>query len=265
MNLFVKALLFLSGISFFAYVAFLLSLEDKSAEATVAAGAGSLLLIFAFLSSFKKFKVLGVEGELWEDKQKEAEKLIAQLKAISPSLAAVSYTSLAGIGRFSEAVPSDEKFKLAVELTTKLQEIGVDTSDIEIARKHFDRLFLYDMASPIWKSYHDILRAEQEAANAAQNAIARPIDPNNEDYNLAIERSRKIATAIQEFREIRERSLNDNADVLERIEKFATESEYVTDAQKKATEAEHSILIRNIRSYIATRNITDPNVVFEEG
>lgn len=41
-----------------------------------------LCFIYSNVSRFKRFKGLGFEAELWEDKQKEAEHLIDRLKAV---------------------------------------------------------------------------------------------------------------------------------------------------------------------------------------
>ncbi|MDX2084836.1 MAG: hypothetical protein SFZ03_05545 [Candidatus Melainabacteria bacterium] len=44
--------------------------------------AGIFCLIFAFLSSFKKFKGLGVKAEMWDQTQQKAEELVKQLEEI---------------------------------------------------------------------------------------------------------------------------------------------------------------------------------------
>jgi hypothetical protein len=59
---------------------FVLAAFGNTASAGITYGAAVFCLIFAFLSRFKRFKGLGIEAELWEQKQEEAAALIDRLK-----------------------------------------------------------------------------------------------------------------------------------------------------------------------------------------
>ncbi|MBE1284224.1 MAG: hypothetical protein GJ676_13010 [Rhodobacteraceae bacterium] len=72
---------------FFGTIALALSLiwlirDAPVAKVTASFVIGLLCFVFANLSKFKRFKGLGFEAELWEDKQKEAEELIGKLNGI---------------------------------------------------------------------------------------------------------------------------------------------------------------------------------------
>jgi len=60
-----------------------LAINDQTASATLMLAAAVLCLIFVYLARFKRFKGLGIEAELWEDKQREAEQLIERLKPLA--------------------------------------------------------------------------------------------------------------------------------------------------------------------------------------
>jgi hypothetical protein len=69
------------GLIFLAFSVFYLkgrSVPESSASFAM----GFLCFLFASVARFKRFKGLGFEAELWEDKQKEAAELIDRLKAI---------------------------------------------------------------------------------------------------------------------------------------------------------------------------------------
>jgi hypothetical protein len=55
---------------------------EKVTEAAVVFGLGFLSFIYANVARFKRFKGLGFEAELWEDKQKEAADLIERLREV---------------------------------------------------------------------------------------------------------------------------------------------------------------------------------------
>ena len=74
---------FLFSISFvFLALCLRFFLKSEVAGATAAFVMFFLCLIYANVSRFKRFKGLGFEAELWEDKQKEAADLIERLKNI---------------------------------------------------------------------------------------------------------------------------------------------------------------------------------------
>jgi hypothetical protein len=55
---------------------------EQMTNAGIVFGLGFLSFIYANVARFKRFKGLGFEAELWEDKQKEAADLIDRLKNV---------------------------------------------------------------------------------------------------------------------------------------------------------------------------------------
>jgi hypothetical protein len=65
--------------------AYALSFAGNNAGGTIFSAAAIFALIFAFLAKFKRFKGLGIEAELWEEKMEEAEQLIGRLRTLALS------------------------------------------------------------------------------------------------------------------------------------------------------------------------------------
>ena len=55
---------------------------EQMTNAGIVFGLGFLSFIYANVARYKRFKGLGFEAELWEDKQKEAADLIDRLKNV---------------------------------------------------------------------------------------------------------------------------------------------------------------------------------------
>ena len=56
------------------YIGIDLSRTNTATQALLVFGVAIFCLIFFLLARFKRFKGLGIEAELWEDKQEEAER-----------------------------------------------------------------------------------------------------------------------------------------------------------------------------------------------
>lgn len=89
-----------------------LSNTGQHASATLNFVTTVLVLIFVFLSRFKKFKGLGIEAELWEDTQKEAEKLVETLTDISVVQARYMTRFGTYLGRWDSALSVEELYDL---------------------------------------------------------------------------------------------------------------------------------------------------------
>jgi hypothetical protein len=145
-------------------------IQSKSlAESSAAFGMGFLCFIFSSVSRFKRFKGLGFEAELWEDKQREAVELIERLKDIvtlySKEVVMNRVTSNRWGGR---AGGWTGHWKLFDELTGQHQALGqkIDFSDL---KKEVDAYFLLDLVN---SQFEAIQRPITEGRSAAQAVIA---------------------------------------------------------------------------------------------
>lgn len=248
-----RILLFMAFVAF-SVVAVWHSIESDSGTAVfMFLGAAFLSLVFAYLMRFKRFeiKALGITGELWENKQEEAEDVIRRLQKISPALAACSYSALAGIGRFSGAISKEDRYLMAAELTRQLEDVGVPAEEIEVSRKHFDGLMLVDMSTPIWNRIRERLREiESELAKGTKN-ISSPIKADDPKWLEHVERSRSIQGEIQRLAAARSDIRRGNKDVVDRIRDFLDNSDYFDQDASAAIMDNAENEIQDIQAYIA--------------
>lgn len=136
----------ISGI-IFLYVGFDMVFKDRVVESSVVFGLGFFSFIYANVSRFKRFKGLGFEAELWEDKQKEAADLIERLREVVAIYTREIILGKVTAGRWSDGVEWTERWKLYDDLVRQHNVLGqkIDFSDV---KKIMDDYFLFDMSMP---------------------------------------------------------------------------------------------------------------------
>ena len=145
-----------------------LSLTHNLAEATFIGLLGLLVLAFARLTQFKKVKGLGFEAELWDQTQKEAELLIAQMRDLIFILAETTGRSIARAGRWDSHFTRKEQIEFLDSLRASLGSIGVSAEKAETIYREFKRITAQRMAYKIWEG----LKVEFDAAHQiAQQAL----------------------------------------------------------------------------------------------
>lgn len=109
-------------------------------------GIGFLCFVYANLSRFKKFKGLGFEAELWDDKKKEASDLIERLRDIVTVYTREILIDKVKSGRWDSAATWNERWKLYDELAKQHDNLGqkIDFSKIKTI---MDDYFLFDITS----------------------------------------------------------------------------------------------------------------------
>jgi hypothetical protein len=107
------------------------------AEDLAGASATFAMAFFSFIYSniarFKRFKGLGFEAELWEDKQKEAEQLIDRLKSVVSVYTREVVLQRVLQGRLSDGSKWQDNWALYDDLVSKHNELGqkIDFSDLK--------------------------------------------------------------------------------------------------------------------------------------
>jgi hypothetical protein len=126
---------------------FYLLLSEKVAEAAAVFGLAFLSFLYANVSRFKRFKGLGFEAELWEDKQREAAALIDRLRAVVSIYTHEVVLSKVTAGRSVEANNWSARWKLYDELVKEHDALG-QKIDFSGLKKTVDDYFLFDMTFP---------------------------------------------------------------------------------------------------------------------
>jgi hypothetical protein len=128
------------GLIFFGQC-FYLVYGGKITEAAVIFGLGFLSFIYANIARFKRFKGLGFEAELWEDKKKEAADLIERLRDVVSIYTREVILGRITSGRFAGKADWKSHWKLYDDLVTQHNVLGqkIDFSNV---KKGDGRLFL---------------------------------------------------------------------------------------------------------------------------
>ncbi|WP_343763184.1 hypothetical protein [Sphingomonas molluscorum] len=121
-------------------------------EEVTAASAVFAMGFFAFfysnLARFKRFKGLGFEAELWEDKQKEAADLIERLKSVVTVYTREIVMNSVLRGRLGGSDSWQKRWDLFNELQGRHGELGQQI-DFSGLRHDVESAFLFDMCSPL--------------------------------------------------------------------------------------------------------------------
>lgn len=185
-----RVLFAIVGLAFLGTCFYLIYLE-KVTEATAVFGLGFLSFIYANVSRFKRFKGLGFEAELWEDKQKEAADLIERLREVVSIYTREVILGKLTAGRWDSNTDWSSRWKLYDDLVTQHTNLGqnIDFTDI---KKVMDDYFLFDMSIPEIKKIRETKNAGKNAARAKiSEEFGSPIR-DNEGYRKRLTQLREI-------------------------------------------------------------------------
>lgn len=157
--------------------------NDKITNAAVVFGLGFLSFIYANLSRFKRFKGLGFEGELWEDKQREAADLIDRLKSVVSIYTHELVLSKVVGGRWVDEVDWEGHWRLYDDLTSQHAALG-QKIDFTSLKKRMDDYFLCDLTNQQrWAVSHALTVAKQTAIENASEGLDIHTPQGLELYN----------------------------------------------------------------------------------
>lgn len=131
------------GLAFLTF-SFIGLLNGDVAGASATFSMAFFSFIYANISRFKRFKGLGFEAELWEDKQKEAEQLIDRLKAVVSVYTREIVMGRVKQGRWGDGADWSEHWNVYNELVEKHSDLGqkIDFTDL---KRSMDQYFIFDM------------------------------------------------------------------------------------------------------------------------
>ncbi|MER9062723.1 hypothetical protein [Mesorhizobium sp. M0698] len=148
---------------------------DKVTQAAVVFGLGFLSFIYANVARFKRFKGLGFEAELWEDKQKEAADLIERLREVVSIYTREVILGKVTAGRWGTKTDWQSHWKLYDDLVTQHEVLG-QKIDFSGVKKVMDDYFLFDMSTPeISKVREAIRNGKAKAKQKMDEEFGSPI------------------------------------------------------------------------------------------
>jgi hypothetical protein len=135
---------------FLLIISFYKILFDKLTDGSAIFAMAFFCFFYSNIARFKRFKGLGFEAELWEDTQKEAEKLIQRLKSVVAVytreivLGKVRENRLGGGGRWHEI------WGLYQELVERHAELGqqIDFRDL---KENIETYFVFDICTALFQ------------------------------------------------------------------------------------------------------------------
>ncbi|MCB2013313.1 MAG: hypothetical protein KDE67_00295 [Sphingobium sp.] len=171
---------------------FLWSGQITSASAVFAMSFFSFF--YSNLARFKKFKGLGFEAELWEDKQKEAANLIDRLKSVVTVYTREIVMNNVMRGRWGGTESWQKRWDLLHELEGRHSELGqqIDFSDL---KHEVESVFIFDLCSPLASGVRQSI--ESAKADAIKSLSARFGNPvtDLDGWNKSHETLRSIISA----------------------------------------------------------------------
>jgi hypothetical protein len=184
---------------------FYLLYAQKVTEAAAVFGLGFLSFMYANVSRFKRFKGLGFEAELWEDKKKEAADLIERLREVVSIYTREVILGKVTSGRWGGKVDWGGRWKLYDDLVTQHNVLG-QKIDFSGVKKEMDDFFLFDMTMPeINKIREAAIKGRSAAGQKIDQEFGSPIR-DSEGYNKRVEQYRAIQEGVEDPFEISTKS-----------------------------------------------------------
>jgi len=174
------------GVTLITYAAILMIMDDVG-RASAIFGIGFLSVIYSNLSRFKKFKGLGFEAELWEDKQKEAAQLIDRLKNVVSIYTREIIINKVMQGRMGGGADWKAHWKLFDELVNQHDSLG-QKIDFEPLRRRLESIFIFDVCcrigGPLGGAFQ---QAKAKARRKIDAKFGQPVsDPSGFDKEIAL-------------------------------------------------------------------------------
>jgi hypothetical protein len=136
---------------------FLVALFDEQwAQTAITLPFALISFMFGNFARFKRFKMWGIEAELWEDKQKEAEDLIERLRGL---VSIYSKQIIMGKVMFGRGIYRDmwkSTWQLYDDLSGQHGDLG-QVVDLSNEKREMDFYFLGDMVGKIHRKMYPIV------------------------------------------------------------------------------------------------------------
>lgn len=142
--------------------------QEKLAFFSTTFAVSFFCFFYSNLARFKRFKGLGFEAELWEDKQKEAADLIERLKSVVSVYTREIMMSRVMMGRWGGGARWQAHWNLFDELVSQHAELGQQI-DFAPLKHQIDTVFLFDIANHLQEK---LFKPLQDAKNKAREIIS---------------------------------------------------------------------------------------------
>lgn len=249
MDTFVRVLLLIVAVVLFGG-GYYLSYLDKSAAAGLTYAAAIFAMIFAFLSRFKRFKGLGVEAEMWEDKQTEAADLIDRLRKLTTATAKPIFSIAPRMGRWDSALPRQEAHAVITNLEDVLNEAEVSPEQIEELKRPYHYFAMADQIRPVRNALNELVHEKTSKLSDEVNKLPKPVA--DDDLKKSQDLNLRIRTLSERFNQV-DWMFKDKTRDFEampgKLEAIIRELPEFTDAEKDTFLHAHHDEFEDIRYY----------------
>ena len=207
-----------------------LAFQDRTASASVVLGFAILCLVFTFLARFKRFKGFGFEGELWEQKQREAAELIQTMRSYTAGLGRLLITIAARAGRWNGGLSRRELHDAVVNVEGMLRNASIGHSETELAKAEFYRITLIDMAHPIYEAVGKAISKAIENIAKELNKFPQPIKAGDPAHAALMDKQRRAHAEQKKLRQIYKAGPIEK--IANRFSDFITTAEFIDESEK---------------------------------
>lgn len=188
------------------------------------------MLIFVFLTEFKKFKGFGIEGELLDQKIGAADRLLTESRDLAAPMAEMLISTVAGAGRWGSGMSRAKKYELIQRVTSELERSGVTDAQLKQAQQEWHFYNLFDLSSPIIDGVIDRLQEHLKQCDGKLNDLPKPITIDAE-YQKIQEARNEVGEELGKIRSLH--SLKDQTNVAGAIRSAVKNSVVLTDSEKE--------------------------------
>lgn len=161
-------------------------------------GVSFLCFLYSNLARFKRFKGLGFEAELWEDKQKEAADLIERLKNVIAVYTREIIMSKVMMGRWADGARWQSNWNLFNELVSRHTELGQQI-DFAPLKTQVDSIFLFDIVNYLQGKLLEPLQVGvSEARKIIEAEFGSPVK-DNAGYGRRLEQLRSVPGPLDDL------------------------------------------------------------------
>lgn len=263
MNAFIRLVLLITAIILFG-AGISLGYRDLVGAQTACFMAGVSILLFVFLSQFKRFKgPFGVEGEMWEKEMEEAHEVTERYRNLASVIAKPLIASSVRMGRWNGGLTRREINKMVSEVKTILENSGSSPEEIGDVLSDYRRYTAFDMSRPASEEVKNVLDAKVQEKLAAVEAYGGHIGADEHDaYGAVTEswRSAEIsAKAVMEAFDI-----SNSGSYPETITELVNECDLLDETEKSDLLLSIQDTFDDLTHFRATEQIRRPEIWFNE-
>lgn len=255
-----RALIFSMSIFLFL-VGTVLAAIERVGSATAVYTAAILLLVFAFLNEFKRFKGFGVEAELLDRKIKEADFILERLRNVIVPIAEMLVMSSVRMGRWDTALTMRERYDLVSRIEAELRLCDISGDLINKIKAEYNRINIRDIkgcVDHVVVAVIDSQRADLDRQKVIiNNEKNKDVQSKMKDELKA--RRDALDSEVKRYRESARDVNDENYSAF--VRDFIRSSKIITQELSKDIETKVSEVLNAFEYYILHRDIRNVDVL----